>query len=173
MCSSLSFLFLIEQMERQSLADLGKGKHYWRGMLAALLFQWRTKTFQGVHQLGKHFRRWMLADLGMSRTLISIFSHSSHLGSAGPTWLVCWWAVNFAFFTRLNYFIIGPVCSAYPDIEVLSHGTSLPWKVFEYLGKNKEHASHRVRKYKKENSTWHRYGQHPLRWHSWPNRYGS
>ena len=31
-CSSLPFLFLMDQMERQSLADLGKGKHYWRGM---------------------------------------------------------------------------------------------------------------------------------------------
>ena len=26
-CSSLPFLFLMEQMERQSLADLGKSKH--------------------------------------------------------------------------------------------------------------------------------------------------
>ena len=31
-CSSLPFLFLMEQMERQSLADLGKSKYYWRGM---------------------------------------------------------------------------------------------------------------------------------------------
>ena len=33
-CSSLPFLFLMEQMERQSLADLGNGNHF----LGAVLF---------------------------------------------------------------------------------------------------------------------------------------
>ena len=45
----------------------------------------RNKTLNVILQ-GKLIRMWIMADLGISRTLISMFSHSSHLGSAGPTW---------------------------------------------------------------------------------------
>ena len=63
-CSSLPFLFLIEQMERHSLADLGKRNRFW-GILR-----------------GKHFRKRILADLGISRTLIRGFFKENISGSS-------------------------------------------------------------------------------------------
>ena len=50
------------------LSRPGQGQTLFEGH-AALLFQQRTKTFQGVNCLGKHIRKLMLADLGTTKNV--------------------------------------------------------------------------------------------------------
>ena len=130
-CSSLPFLFLMEQMERQSLADLGKGNHFWGLCCSSNRGQkyWTWSFKENISQC--EFRQ----TLGYP-------GHWSPCSATRPTWDLLdppeknWWKENqYQPPTVETIFIIlsRPVCFAFLDTEVLSHGTYPPW--IEYLYK--------------------------------------